>query len=166
MWHNAEAVAILDADGYVRGISRNEEEAVIRDVVGMKVIEERAIDTCKQDALKAFHDALDGKETELEVGAIADSGKTVWSKIVVKPSPLPETPVLLHARGLPESWGILSQREKEVIKSLHDAELNPKQAARMLGISLNTFNAHRRAIAQKCGLTGVGDFWIFVERCR
>ena len=166
MWSNAEVVALLDAQGYVRAISRNEEEAVIRDVIGMRLIEERAIERCKAATLKAFDDALNGEETELEVGAIADNGQIVWSKVIIKQSPVPETPVFLHARGLPDSWGALSQREKEVVHALHDAEMNPKRAAKQLGITLNTFNAHRRTITQKCDLRGVGDFWIFVERCR
>lgn len=166
MWNHAEVVALMDEQGFVRGISRNEEEAVIRHVIGTRLIEERAVESCKAAALQAFNDALEGKETELVVGAIADDGHIVWSKVVIKPSPLPDTPVLLHARGLPDSWGALSQREKEVVRSLHEAEMNPKQAARLLGISLNTFNAHRRTITQKCNLEGVGDFWIFVERCR
>jgi DNA-binding CsgD family transcriptional regulator len=166
MWNNAEVVALLDEQGYVRAISRNEEEAVIRNVIGMRIIEERAVASCKQATLKAFDDALNGKETELEVGAIADDGHITWSKVRLKPSPVTATPVFLHARGLPDSWGVLSEREKDIVSALHQTQMNPKLAAKQLGITLNTFNAHRRAITQKCDLQGVGDFWIFVERCR
>jgi DNA-binding CsgD family transcriptional regulator len=44
--------------------------------------------------------------------------------------------------------------------------MNPKRAASRLGLSVNTLNAHRRSICQKCRLRSVGDFWVFVERCR
>lgn len=166
MWSRAEVVALLDEDGIVRAVSRNEHEAVIRHVIGIRLIEERAVESDKPKAIQAFNSALKGEETQLEVGAIADDGRIIWSKIVLRPSPLPNTPVLLHARGLPDSWGSLSQREKEVINGLHTAQMNPKRAAKELGISLNTFHAHRRAISQKCDLHGIGDFWVVVERCR
>ena len=102
MWSRAEGVALLDEDGIVRAVSRNEDEARIRHVIGTKVIEERAIEVDKPKAIEAFQAALEGKETELELGAIADYGQVIWGRIVLKPSPLPETPVLLHSRSL--SW--------------------------------------------------------------
>ena len=166
MWSRAEGVALLDEDGIVRAVSRNEDEARIRHVIGTRIIEERAIEVDKPKAIEAFQAALEGKETELELGAIADDGQVIWGRTVLKPSPLPETPVLLHSRSLPESWGALSDREKQVINGLHQAQLNPKRAAQQLGITNNTFNAHRRSISQKCQLHEVGDFWVFVERCR
>jgi DNA-binding CsgD family transcriptional regulator len=49
---------------------------------------------------------------------------------------------------------------------LHESGMNPKRTARKLGITENTLNAHRRSICQKCSLQGVGEFWVFVERCR
>ena len=166
MWENAEIVAMLDTEGCVRAISRNEEEAVIHDVIGVCILEERIQDVCKATVKAAFDAALQGKETQVEIGAEGDDGLVVWSRAVVKPSPLPETPVLFHIRRLPTSWGVLSPREHELINTLHEVDLNPKKAATRLGITLNTFNAHRRTITQKCGLQGAGDFWVFVEHCR
>lgn len=74
--------------------------------------------------------------------------------------------MLVHSRVLPRSWQELSDRERDVIETLHREDMNPKQAARALGISVNTLNAHRRSICQKCQLNGIGDFRVFVERCR
>ena len=166
MWENAEAVALLDREGCIRAVSRNEDEAVIKDVIGLCVLEERILEDCRAATQKAFEAALNGKETAFEIGARGDDRLVVWSRAVMKPSPLPETPVLFHIRRLPTDWGILSSREQEIINTLHEEDLNPKRAAKLLDITLNTFNAHRRAITQKCDLQGVGDFWVFVERCR
>jgi len=166
MWNHAEVVALLDEQGYVRAVSRNEDEAPIRDVIGNCVLEERILESCKEATRKAFNAALNGEEVQLVVGAIADEGYVFWSKIRLMSSPVEKIPVLLHARRLPRSWDTLTDREKEVINTLHEADMNPKRAAKKLGITLNTFNAHRRAISQKCDLRGVGDFWVFVQRCR
>lgn len=166
MWDNAEIVALLDREGCVRAISRNEEEAAIHDVIGVCILVDRILEGCKAEVRAAFDAALQGSETEVEIGAHADDGLVVWSRGVVKPAPLPETPVLFHIRRLPKSWGALSQREQQLINTLHEVDLNPKKAANRLGITLNTLNAHRRTITQKCGLQGVGDFWVFVEHCR
>lgn len=166
MWNNAEVVALLDKEGYVQAISRNEDEAPIRNAIGHCIVEERVLESCKTAAREAFNAALEGNVVQLEIGAIADDGHVFWSKVRLMPSPTDEIAVLMHARRLPRSWDALSQREKEVIRTLHELQMNPKRAAKQLGITLNTLNAHRRAITQKCGLQGVGDFWIFVERCR
>ena len=143
MWNNAEVVALVDGQGFVRAISRNEEEAPIHDAIGHSLIEERVLEACKPAAREALDAALAGKEVRLEVGAIADDGHVFWSKVRLMPSPLPDLPVLLHTRRLPRSWDALSQREKDVIYALHEASMNPKRAAKQLGITLNTFNAHR-----------------------
>ena len=166
MWDNAEVVALLDEGGVVRAVSRNEEEASIHNVIGQRVLESRVLESCRVETQEAFDNALRGMETQVETGARGDDGEVVWSRAIFKPSPLPETPVLIHLRRLPKEWGTLTLREQQLIKTLHEAGLNPKRAARQLGITLNTFNAHRRTITQKCGLEGVGDFWVFVEHCR
>jgi FixJ family two-component response regulator len=107
-----------------------------------------------------------GKETEVLIALVADDGHTFWSRVRLTRSPVEDSWVLLHARRLPRSWQLLSEREREVIAALNDSGLNPKRAAKQLGIALNTLNAHRRSISQKCQLQGVGEFWVFVERCR
>jgi DNA-directed RNA polymerase specialized sigma24 family protein len=142
MWNHAEVVALLDEQGVVRAISRNEEEAPIRDAIGNRIIENRVLESCKESAREAFEAALKGEEVQLVLGAIADDGHVFWSKVRLMPSPAPEIAVLMHARRLPRSWNELSSREKEVIHTLHEAQLNPKRAAKQLGITLNTLKIH------------------------
>lgn len=165
MWDNAEVVSLVDQQNVVRAVSRNEDEAPIQRVIGRRVLE-----LVREDCLKACEAALqaarDGRETNLLVAAHADDGYDFWSRVRIMPCPSEESWILVHARRLPKSWGRLSQREQEVIGALHDARLNPKRAARQLGVTMNTFNAHRRSISRKCKLKGVGDFWVFVEHCR
>ena len=165
VWDNAEVVALLDREGIVRVVSRNEEEAPIKNVVGKPALAP-VVKESYADAEAALQRALAGEEQELFVAARADAGYVFWSRLQLLPSHLPEMPVLVHIRRLPREWGELSAREQEVVHALHDAGMNPKRAARELGISENTLNAHRRSISQKCHLDGVGDFWVFVERCR
>ena len=166
MWENAETVALLDRQGVVRAISRNEQEAEIKHVIGVRNLEERTVESCRAAAHEAFENALNGLESELVLGNYGEDGLIVWSRVVMKPSPLSATPVLVHLRRLPQEWAALSPREQGLINALHKVGLNPKKAAKKLGISLNTLNAHRRSIMQKCVLEGIGDFWVFVERCR
>ena len=165
MWENAEVVVLLDREGYVRAISRNEEEAPIQDVLGKRMLE-MIHEDCQAAARQAMQSALAGVETEVLLTAYADAGYVFWSRVRFLQSPLEEISLLLHLRRLPRSWGRLSPREQEVINTLHEAHMNPKRAAKQLGITQNTLNAHRRSICQKCQLKGVGEFWVFVEQCR
>jgi DNA-binding NarL/FixJ family response regulator len=165
MWDNAETVALLDREGFVRAVSRNEEEAEIRHVLGLRVIE-RVHPNSYEVARDALQGALNGKERDVMVAAFADDGSVFWSRVRCSPSPVPELPVIVHTRKLPRRWGILSPREQELIAALHETGMNPKRAAKELGITLNTLNAHRRSICQKCDFHSVGDFWVFVEHCR
>lgn len=165
MWDNAESFSLVDEKGIIRAIARNEDEDPIKEGVGTDILY-RVTPESMPLALDALSGARDGEERELLVAAVADAGYVFWNRVVVKPSPEGEGWVLVHARRLPRSWDALSTREQEVIGALHATRLNPKKAARALGISLNTLNAHRRSIITKCGLEGVGDFWVFIERCR
>jgi len=165
MWNNAEVVSLVDENGIIRAISRNEAEDPIQEAIGKEVVY-RVTPESLPEAQKALSKAQLGEETELLVSAQADAGYIFWNRVVVKPSPEGDKWVLVHSRVLPRSWGTLSSREQDIIKTLHSFALNPKKAASKLGITINTLNAHRRSICQKCQLDGVGDFWVFVERCR
>jgi len=165
MWNHAEVAGLLDAEGRVALVSRNEEEAPVREVVGKRVVE-----LINAESIPVFEKALAdvhrGESPCILLSATADAGYVYWVKVHMMPSPAPEAPVLFHFRRLPRSWQCLSQREREVIDALHDTKMNPKRAARDLGMSVHTLNAHRRSICKKCDLRGIGDFWVFVERCR
>ena len=165
MWDNAESVSLVDDKGIIRAISRNEDEDPIKEGVGTDILYRVTSDSMPL-AVEALARSRAGEECELLVAAVADAGYEFWNRVVVKPSPEGEGWVLVHSRRLPRSWEVLSAREKEVIAALHQFGLNSKKAARQLGITINTLNAHRRSITAKCRLDGVGDFWVFVERCR
>ena len=165
MWNNAEVVALVDQDGVVRAISRNEEEAPIRHVLGRHVLSAIS-DERRAAAESALADVRAGAEVQLLTSAVGDDGEVFWSRVRLKSSPEGEGWVLLHARRLPRCWERLSERERDVVAALHSTGLNPKAAARTLSMSENTLNAHRRSICQKCLLEGPGEFWVFVEHCR
>ena len=165
MWDHAEVAGRLDQQGRVRVVSRNESEAPVRNVMGRRVIE-MLVPESHQPFLQAFGEALHGGEAEVLLAGVADAGYLVWGRVRLMPSPEAGSPVLFHMRRLPKQWQQLSPREREVIQALNDLGMNAKRAARQLGISVHTLNAHRRSICRKCDLNGVGDFWIFVQRCR
>ena len=165
MWDNAEVVVLLDEAGIIRSVSRNEEEALIHDVIGRHALD-RIHEDYLPSAQEALAQALQGKKCELLLAVYADDGYVFWSRVQSLPSHLQDLPILLHLRRLPKGWGRMSTREQQVVQALHSADMNPKKAARILGISDNTLNAHRRSISHKCELDGIGDFWVFVERCR
>ena len=165
MWNYAEAVALLDKQGRVCVISRNEDESPIQHVVGKRVADLLCEDS-RRDFDSAFDQALQGAENDTVITGIDDNGHVVCVRARLMPSPVAETPVLFHFRRFPIGWQYLSLREREVIHALHESGMNPKRTARELGITENTLNAHRRSISQKCSLQGAGDFWVFVERCR
>jgi DNA-binding NarL/FixJ family response regulator len=165
MWSDAEVAGLLDAEGRIVVISRNEEEAYVHDVLN-----KHARNLLNPESRAAFDRALEevhrGNAIVLCVSGKADAGHTVWVRLHLMPSPAEDAPVLFHYRRLPRSWNYLSVRERDVVHALHDSGMNPKRAARDLGMSVHTLNAHRRSICRKCDLRGIGDFWVFVERCR
>ena len=165
MWANAETVCLVDEQGMVRAISRNDDEDPIREGVGVNILY-RVTPESLPVATEALERGRRGESCELLVAAEADAGYIFWSRVVLRPAPEEEGWLLVHSRRLPRSWQDLSPRERDVIEALHHSGMNPKRAARELGISANTLSAHRRSICQKCRLEGVGDFWVFVEQCR
>jgi DNA-binding NarL/FixJ family response regulator len=156
---------LLDRDGRVSVVSRNEEEALVSDVLGRRVADMVAPGS-RQQFLDAFEGALKGREVQVLLAGVADAGFLFWGRVHFMRSPEDESPVLFHMRRLPRRWGELSDRERAVIQALNSTGMNSKRAARRLGISLNTINTHRRSICRKCNLRGVGEFWVFIQQCR
>lgn len=165
MWEHAEVVGLLDRAGQIRVVSRNEAEALIHNVVGRNIREMLGPDS-HQPFEAAFQAALAGDKMQVTLSGIADEGFVFWGRVQLMASPEPTSPVLFHMRRLPREWGELSEREHAVVDALNESDMNAKRAAKQLGISVHTLNSHRRSICQKCGLSGIGDFWIFVEHCR
>ena len=129
MWNYAEAVALLDKQGRVCVISRNEDESPIQHVVGKRVADLLCEDS-RQDFDSAFGQALQGAENNAVISAIDDNGHVVCVRARFMPSPVAETPVLFHFRRFPRGWQYLSLREREVIHTLHESGMNPKRTAR------------------------------------
>ncbi len=165
MWVQAEVVGLLDRDARVTVVSRNETEAPVSNVLGRPIVEILAPTSVGEFHI-AFEQALGGNEVEALLAGIADEGHTFWGRVKLMPSPEASSPVLFHMRRLPIMWGKLSERERSVVRALNETSMNAKRAAKQLNISVNTFNSHRRSICHKCGLHGVGDFWVFVQQCR
>jgi DNA-binding NarL/FixJ family response regulator len=165
MWEHAEVVGLLDRQGCVRVVSRNEAEALIHRVIGQN-IREMLSPVSHERFETAFQAALAGDKVEVLLAGVADEGFVFWGRVHMMASPETDSPVLFHMRRLPRAWGQLSDRESAVIEALNSTDMNAKRAARRLGISVHTLNSHRRSICKKCNLSGIGEFWIFVERCR
>ena len=165
MWEHAEVVGLLDRQGCVRVVSRNEAEALVHCVVGRNIREMLSADSL-QTFETAFEAALAGDKVQVLLAGVADEGFVFWGRVQLMASPETASPVLFHMRRLPRNWGQLSDRERTVIDALNAADMNAKRAAKRLGISVHTLNSHRRSICHKCNLSGIGEFWIFVERCR
>lgn len=165
MWEKSEVVGLIDRQGRVTVVSRNEAEAQVANVLGQQIAGFLAPESVAKFE-QAFNLALAGQETVSLLSGVADAGYIFWGRVRMMPSPEPASPVLFHMRRLPTSWGALSERERDVIQALNDTGMNAKRAAKKLAISINTLNAHRRSIGQKCKLEGVGDFWVFVQQCR
>ena len=165
MWDQAEVVGLLDREARVTVVSRNELEAPTAHVLGRPVPEMLA-----PASVDDFHCAFQQREMATKQRhcspGIADDGHVFWGRVQLMPSPEEASPVLFHMRRLPRLWRELSERERDVVRLLNETSMNAKRAAKQLGISVNTLNSHRRSICQKCGLHGVGDFWIFVKQCR
>ena len=165
MWKNAEVVGLLDPAGLIRVVSRNEDEALVQEVLGRDIRELIAPDSLETFE-EAFQTALDGDESQALLAGVADEGFIFWGRVRIGPSPEADAPVLFHLRRLPRAWTKLSDREREAIDALNATSMNSKRAAKQLGVSVHTLNSHRRSICRKCGLHGVGEFWVFVEQCR
>src|SRR5262245_2322536 len=100
MWDNAEVAGLLDDAGRVCVISRNEDEAPVRNVLGKRVVDILREES-RGDFETAFRQAAAGGDVFVLLSAVADAGYVVWARVRMMPSPVPESPVLFHFRRLP-----------------------------------------------------------------
>jgi DNA-binding NarL/FixJ family response regulator len=69
----------------------------------------------------------------------------------------------LHHRGLSDSYGLLTDREKEVLQLLAEGRTN-KEVAALLDISLSTIETHRGNLMQKLNLHNTAEIVLYAVR--
>lgn len=71
----------------------------------------------------------------------------------------------LQARGLTDSWDLLTDREKEVLQLLAEGRSN-KEVAAQLEVGLSTVESHRANLMQKLNLHSTADIVLYAMRKR
>ena len=71
----------------------------------------------------------------------------------------------LEARGLEDSYELLTGREREILQLLAEGKAN-KEVANLLNISLTTVETHRGHILQKLSLHSTADLILYAVRKR
>jgi DNA-binding NarL/FixJ family response regulator len=69
----------------------------------------------------------------------------------------------LQQEGLQDSYGLLTDREREVLQLLAEGKSN-KDAAQALNVSLHTVETHRANFMQKLGLHNTAEIVIYAMR--
>jgi DNA-binding NarL/FixJ family response regulator len=70
---------------------------------------------------------------------------------------------LMEARGLEDSYDLLTDREREILQLVAEGRTN-KEAAAMLNISVTTVETHRTHILQKLDLHSVPELILYAVR--
>ena len=71
----------------------------------------------------------------------------------------------MQARGLDDSYGLLTDREKEVLQLLAEGRAN-KDVAAVLQVGVSTVETHRANLMQKLGLHNTADIVLYAVRKR
>jgi two-component system, NarL family, response regulator NreC len=71
----------------------------------------------------------------------------------------------LQQEGIQDSFGLLTEREREVLQLLAEGKSN-KEAAAMLNVSLHTVETHRANFMQKLGLHNTAEIVVYAMRKR
>jgi len=71
----------------------------------------------------------------------------------------------LQQEGRQDSYGLLTDREREVLQLLAEGKSN-KEAAAILNVSLHTVETHRNNFMQKLGLHNIAEIVIYAMRKR
>jgi DNA-binding NarL/FixJ family response regulator len=69
----------------------------------------------------------------------------------------------LQARGLTDSYGLLTDREKEVLQLLAEGRSN-KEVASLLNVALSTVETHRSSLMQKLHLHNTAEIVLYAVR--
>jgi two-component system response regulator NreC len=71
----------------------------------------------------------------------------------------------MQAKGLDDSYGLLTDREKEVLQLLAEGRAN-KDVAAVLQVGVSTVETHRANLMQKLGLHNTADIVLYAVRKR
>jgi two-component system, NarL family, response regulator NreC len=71
----------------------------------------------------------------------------------------------MQARGLDDSYALLTDREKEVLQLLAEGRAN-KEVAALLQVGVSTVETHRANLMQKLGLHNTADIVLYAVRKR
>jgi two-component system response regulator NreC len=69
----------------------------------------------------------------------------------------------LQARGLTDSYGLLTDREKEVLQLLAEGRSN-KEVASLLNVAVSTVETHRSSLMQKLDLHNTAEIVLYAVR--
>jgi len=69
----------------------------------------------------------------------------------------------LQTRGLSDSYGLLTDREKEVLQLLAEGRSN-KEVATLLNLALSTIETHRASLMQKLNLHNTAEIVLYAVR--
>jgi two-component system, NarL family, response regulator NreC len=69
----------------------------------------------------------------------------------------------LQSRGLSDSYGLLTDREKEVLQLLAEGRSN-KEVATLLNLALSTIETHRASLMQKLNLHNTAEIVLYAVR--
>jgi DNA-binding NarL/FixJ family response regulator len=69
----------------------------------------------------------------------------------------------LRTRGISDSYGLLTDREKEVLQLLAEGRSN-KEVATLLNVAVSTVETHRSSLMQKLGLHNTAEIVLYAVR--
>jgi DNA-binding NarL/FixJ family response regulator len=160
-------VAVLDIGmPNLNGIEASQRIAAVRPSTAIVILSMHSDEGYVLRALKAGAKAYllkDSAEGDL-IGAIkaATQGKTFFSPEVSRM--LVEDYVRqIRARGVDDSYDLLTTREREILQLVAEGKSN-KETANALNLSLHTVETHRRNLQEKLNLHSVAELILYAVR--
>jgi DNA-binding NarL/FixJ family response regulator len=92
------------------------------------------------------------------------SGKTFFSPVITH-ALLEDYARRLQQSGKQDSYGLLTDRERELLQLLAEGKTN-KEAAATMGLALSTVETHRANLMQKLGLRNTAEIVLYAVRKR
>jgi DNA-binding NarL/FixJ family response regulator len=100
-------------------------------------------------------------ELSAAIKAVA-TGRPFFSRVIAE-TLLEDYIRLMRERGAQDSYGLLTEREREVLQLLAEGKSN-KEVAGVLGLSPYTIETHRTNLMQKLGLHNTAEIVLYAVR--